>query len=491
MKVNFINKYFKFNFSIILFILVSISGFICDQDVSVSPPPPSVSTGILRVQSEPESFTIFLNGRNTGRITPDSLIYLDYSAYQITLKKKYFRDTSITVNITEGLPVDINIDFLSNPLMYGSLNIRSNPEGSEIYLNDSSTAYSTPATISNLIPGLYSITLKKTGFRDADLSDISVESNVIKTIYTELEDTSVWVSYRVFNSNIPTNVLSCITIDMNGTKWIGTYEYGLLKFDGNNFTEYNSANSPLPNNYILCLAVDPSNRLWIGTDNGLAVLSNSSWTIFTKDNSGLPINSIKSLAAESSNLMWIGTSVGLVKYDGNWQVYTISPDVTNWINTISVDQFHTKWLGIGDTSLGVMSFNGTDFTNYPMEEYGYQTKNVMCSAVSPSGQIWFACNPFKGVSGGLSYFDGNSFNNITLSSFLLVNNINISNSDKKWISTNAGLYEITGTSQITIYSITNSPLTSNDIKGTAEDSQGILWIATGTGGLVKFKEANN
>lgn len=491
MKVIDIKNFYRYYLSILILLLISITGFICDQDVSVSPPPPPVPKGILKVQSVPEGFTIFLNGRNTGRKTPDSLIFLDYETYQVTLKKQYFRDTSITVNIARGIPVDTSIDFLSNPLMYGSLNINSKPSGTDVYLNDSSTGLTTPTTINSLIPGLYSIKMKKTGFRDANLYNISVESNTLRTVYSELEDTSTWVNYQTSNSNIPTNVLSSIVIDASGSKWIGTYEYGLLKFDGNYFTQFSTENSPLPNDYIICLAVDQANKLWIGTDNGLAVLSNNNWTVYTKENSGLPINSIKSLAAENSNLMWIGTSVGLVKYDGNWQVYIIGPNITNWMNTISIDQAHTKWLGIGDTSLGVMSFDGTNFTNYPMENYGYQTKNVMCSAVSPSGQIWFACNPFRGVSGGLSYFDGNNFNNISLSPFLLVNNIYINNSDKKWISTNEGIYKITGTSGITLFNRTNSQLTSNDIRGTAADNEGTLWIATGTGGLVKFKGANN
>lgn len=490
MKINSLNN-FKYFLSIIILLLLSSTGFICDQDVTVSPPPPAVPKGILRLHSIPSGFAIFLNGRNTGRKTPDSLIYLDYSTYQVTLKKQYFRDTSIIVNIAEGIPVDTSINLLSNPLMYGSLNVRSKPSGTEIYLNDSSTGFTTPYTITNLIPGIYSVTLKMTGFRNGYLNSVVVESNVLKTVYTELEDTSVWVNYQLSNSNIPTNVLSCITIDMNGTKWIGTNEFGVLKFDGNSFTEFNKDNSPLPDNYILCLTVDPSNRLWIGTDNGLAVLSDNNWTVYTKDNSGLPINSIKSLASESSSLIWIGTSLGLVKYDGNWQVYTISPTITNWINTISIDQAHTKWLGIGDTSLGIVSFDGTSFTNYPMEVYGYPTKNVVCSGVSPTGLIWFGCNPFKGIAGGLSYFDGSSFTTISLSSFLLFNNIYISSSDKKWISATDGLYEVTGTSQVTMYNTSNSPLTSNDIRGTFADSGGNLWIATSSGGLVKFKGSNN
>jgi ligand-binding sensor domain-containing protein len=489
MKEKLFLKYFRFLFSLIIILLMSLTAFICDKEVTVSPPPPPVAEGFLSVQSNPEGSTIFLNGRNTGRITPDSLNYLDYGTYQVTLKRQYFRDTTIYVNISEGSRVDTSIDYLSNPLMYGSLNVNSSPTNSRVFINDSLTGYTTPATIRNIIPGLYKITLEFAGFRDAVINNVRVESNVTRTVYAELEDTTQWVIFQVSNSNIPSNILSCITSDLNGIKWIGTFEHGVLKFDGSNFTEYNMTNSPLPDNYILCLAVDPANRLWVGTDNGLAELDNGSWTVYTKDNSGLPINSIKSLAPESNNILWIGTSLGLVKYDGSWQVYTISPDITNWVTTISIDQANNKWIGISDTSVGIFSFDGTTFTNYPREEYGYPTKNITCSAVSPFGLIWFGCSAWQGASGGLTYYDGNSFTNVNLSSFLLANNIFIDNSDIKWISANDGIYEITGTSVSNHYQRTNSPLPSNDIRGSVKDNEGNLWIATGTAGLVKYKGA--
>ncbi len=490
MNKKFRHKYFKFTFSIFIILLMSCTAFICEKDVTVSPPPPPVPKGFLKVQSNPEGSTIYLNGRNTGRLTPDSLEYLDYATYQVTLKRKYFRDTSIFVNISERIRVDTSIDYLSNPLMYGSLNITSSPTNSQIFLNDSSTGYSTPVIINNLIPGTYVVRMKQAGFRDGVLYNVVVESNVTRYAYSELEDTTIWVNFQTSNSNIPTNVLSCITSDQNGIKWIGTIEYGILKFDGSNFTELDESNSPLPNNNILCLSVDPANKLWIGTDGGLAVLDNGNWIVYTKDNSGLPINSIKALAPEGNNILWVGTSLGLIKYDGNWQLYTYSSNYLNWVNTISVDQANTKWLGMADTSLGVLSFNGTSFTNYPIENYGYPSKSVICSAVSPSGDVWFGCNAFRGVSGGLTYYSGSQFNNIFLSSFVLINNIFIDNNDIKWISTDNGIYEINGTSITAHYYTINSPITSNDIKGSTEDSEGNLWIATGTAGLVKFKGAH-
>ncbi len=477
--------------SIIILLLLSSTAFICDKEVTITPPPGPVSTGQIIIRSNPEGSTIYLNGRNTGRKTPDSLTYLENGVYQLTLKKQYFRDTSVILNVTEKAAVDTNIDYLSNPSMYGSLKVTSSPDSSNIFINDSSTGLLSPAVIMGLIPGIYNVSLRRIGFRDALIKDAVVESNVVRTIFSALEDTTVWVNFTTLNSNIPTNVLSCITTDLNGIKWLGTLEFGVLRFDGNEFEKYDKNNSPLPDNKILCLMVDPSNRLWIGTDNGLAVKTNGSWSVYTKDNSGLPINSIRSLAAGNNNTIWIGTSLGLVKYDGSWETYTISPNITNWISTISIDEAGNKWMGISDTSVGIVSFDGSNFTNYPIEEYEYLTKNVVCSSVSPSGQIWFGCNPFNGVSGGLSYFDGINFLNIELSSFTLIDNIFIGSTDIKWISTGRGLYKITSTSQITRYHTENSALPTNEIKGATEDNAGTIWIATSTAGLVKYKIWND
>ena len=482
---------YKLILGLTIVVSFGLTAFVCDKEVSVSPPPPPVETGFMLIRSNPEGATIFLNGRNTGRKTPDSLIYLDYGVYQVTLKKQYWRDTSIYVEVKEGVRVDTSIDYLGNPLMYGSLNITSSPDSTQILLNDSATGFVTPVIIPHLIPGEYNVRLKKTGFRDGMLNGAKVISNQTRSLYTVLVDTTVWVDFQVSNSSIPTNVLQCITADQQGIKWIGTYEYGVLRFDSRDFIEYDKNNSPLPGNQVNCIAVGPANNIWVGTDKGLAVFDHSAWTVYTTSNSALPNNSIKALAFEGSNIVWIGTSVGLVKFDGNWQTFTYSSNYLNWVNTVTVDQSQTKWLGMADTSLGIVSFNGSNFTNYPVQTYGYPSKNVVCSALAPSGLIWFVCNPLNGVPGGITYFDGVNFYNVGLTSFQIVNNLFISSSDVKWVSTNDGLYEIVGSSLIKHYTNLNSPIPSNDIKGSVTDTEGYLWIATGTAGLVKYKGAAN
>ena len=65
----------------------------CDKEISHSPVEPEPSRGNIKLESNPESFLIYVNGRNTGSITPDSLLFLDPGEYLITLKKKYFIKT--------------------------------------------------------------------------------------------------------------------------------------------------------------------------------------------------------------------------------------------------------------------------------------------------------------------------------------------------------------------------------------------------------------
>ena len=49
----------------------------------------------------PQGFTIYLNDKNTGRLTPDSVSYIEAGEYEITLKKKYYKDTSVVVLLGE------------------------------------------------------------------------------------------------------------------------------------------------------------------------------------------------------------------------------------------------------------------------------------------------------------------------------------------------------------------------------------------------------
>ena len=81
--------------------------------------------------------------------------------------------------------------------------------------------------------------------------------------------------YTTSNSGLPDDGVRSIAIDGSGNKWIGTWNGGLVFFDGTNWTVHNTSNSGLPDNGVLSIAIDGSGNKWIGTGgnegSGLAV----------------------------------------------------------------------------------------------------------------------------------------------------------------------------------------------------------------------------
>ncbi|NWF90327.1 MAG: PEGA domain-containing protein [Ignavibacteriaceae bacterium] len=485
-KVNMIRNTIYF---LILFIIALVLPS-CEKDVTLTSADEVIHFGFIYVDSYPQGAAIYQNGKNTGRFTPDSLRYLPSGDYLLTLKMKYFRDTSISLQLKEPELKSYFIDYFSNPAMLGSINFTSDPTGAKIILNDSDLNVVTPTILMNLKPGSYKVKFKKANHRDANIVTI-VESNRMSSSYFKLRDTSKWVDYQISNSNISSNHLTCIAVDQNNIKWIGSYDKGLLRYDGINFTSFSSDKSPLPSNNITCLSIDNQNSLWIGTDAGLAKYKNDIWNVYTKNNSGLNNNNISTIEFEG-NVVWIGTPVGLAKYDGSvWILYDtiITRPSVNYaaVNDIAIDNLGNKWLATAST--GIFKFNnGFWGTAYTDSISNIPSNNLTSNAVSTDGEIWFGHLPGIGKRGGLSIFKNHVWKNIFIGSDVnLIEDIYIDDSNTKWVSTVEGLSQIVGESPLFFYNRNNSLISYSHIKAVVRDNDGILWIATFGGGLNKFK----
>ena len=97
-------------------LIVGIVLYSCGRQVSVTPPDAPPPNGFIYINSNPKGFTIYLDGKDRRRITPDSLTWLSNGTYKITLKKDLFRDSSFTFDILEGKKKSIYIDYSKNPL---------------------------------------------------------------------------------------------------------------------------------------------------------------------------------------------------------------------------------------------------------------------------------------------------------------------------------------------------------------------------------------
>ena len=154
-----------------------------------------------------------------------------------------------------------------------------------------------------------------------------------------------------------------IVIGNDETKWIGSYNFGLIGFNENNgnpliknISEEDQGN--LSDEYVRALALDNRNQLWIGTIQGLRVLYNTS-NFFTDDNvnaeaiiileDGIPKELlegqfISDIKVDGSNNKWIATiGAGLFYFSSNGQetIYHFtkdnSPLPSNNINEVSIN----------------------------------------------------------------------------------------------------------------------------------------------------------
>jgi ligand-binding sensor domain-containing protein len=470
---------------VIVYVLSTISLFIrCDKEVSKSPVEPDPPEGFIYVNSIPERFTIFFNGRNTGRLTPDSISYIDAGEYQITLKKKYFRDTTIIVSLSENEKLNVDVDILSNPSMYGGVSLQTIPAGANITFNDSVLNKVTPLTIQNLLPGEYDVNFNLYNHRSSKIKVI-VRSSQISPYTQALRDTSVWVDFQVSNSEIASNLLYPILIDKNNNKWIGTFDAGLIKYDDVNFINYNTVNSQIPGNRVMCLNVDDQNRIWVGTDKGIGIFDGNSWIVYNSSNSGLTNEHINKIRFYN-NIVWISTISNLVKFDGiNWSVYQQSAG-KDWINDFYIESENKLYLG---TKLdGIFLFENQTFSWVRWWDYVYCTMTVTSIEKTQNNEVWFGFAPDTIGRSGISVWNGSTFTNIHFASLQnVVNHIFIDDLNIKWIGTSDGLLKYDNQGITTFFNTLNSLISSNNVSASAVDSNGDVWITTSGGGLNKYK----
>lgn len=124
---------------------------------------PLIIRGNIYLESQPYGAQIYIDSKNTNKVTPDTLFNYPVGIHSITLKKNNYRDTTFQINVIGSQTVSRKVILTS---IYGKIFIQSNPTGAEIYLSDNSTGKTTPDTIKNLLEGTYKITLKYPEYND-------------------------------------------------------------------------------------------------------------------------------------------------------------------------------------------------------------------------------------------------------------------------------------------------------------------------------------
>ena len=344
------------NFLILLAFLPLLQG--CAKDVYVEPKENlKVDNARLFVDSSPRGAIIYINGKTTGLITPDTVKWLDTGAVSVTLRKKLFWDTTFTVVNEKNTAKNIFIDYYKSDRMLASIICFSNPAGSKIYLNGVYTGRTTPDTLRKLIPDTYKIKYSHPEYRD-DSVNVTVQSMGVELASIVLDDTLDVISYNIKNSGIPSQLITGMGEDKNGFIWAGTADKGLLRFDGNKFNNYTAENSSfVPSNYVKKLKSDRDGNIWTGFSNALSNYDGSNWSSIQSD-------AIFNLQVTLDNTILASTERrGIIKYSGGQYSYFTTSSIgmpSNEVTSMTYDKDGKFWIALRAGGLAV--YDGSSWT---------------------------------------------------------------------------------------------------------------------------------
>lgn len=289
--------------------------------------------------------------------------------------------------------------------------------------------------------------------------------------------TEQWRTY-IASANLCGGAHSSITADNKGAVWITGS--GVSKYADGQWTYYNTS-SGLVWSYTTCLAIDKNDNKWIGTYQGISLLDSvGNWTSFTINNSGLANNWIESVAIDSSKVKWFGTHAGVSSFNGiSWTNYKTSDGLAaDTVNAIVVDKNNNKWFG---TERGLSKFDGTAWQTYTTTD-GLPANKINALVIDSLGNLWIA------TWHGLTKYDGSTWKTYTTSDGLASDSIwsVASRGEIVWAGfyrneqkKGAAKFDGTTWTNYTIYDETNNVRYSRPaVDAIAIDTYGDAWFAS-------------
>lgn len=473
---------------IILFTLES-----CEKEVFTGAPDSVTSKySQVYVRSNPSGALIYLNSKNMGKRTPDSLNWLPEGKQSVTLKLPLYQDTTFTFYLNGETKKNLFVDLSLNPKNFGSLYVSSTPAGSDIWLNNVLLNKKTPWVINQLVPGDYKVKLSY-AFHRPDSTIVTVNGSSLTNLSLALEDTSKWVSYTSHNSPIVSDIIISAACDKKNAIWVGT-NTGLISISGSKWNLFTTQNSLLQSDYITCIGVDNSDLKWIGTSSGLFTFDGNVWQNLSDR---LPDPHVTSILFDKTGNAWIGTYAGLVKYSNNsWSVYDITDSglKENLITCLIEDNSGRIWVGTPHNYINI--FDGKNWVYYDntninprIRGTGKDAYLIQSMALDNKGTIWAILQS----SGGGCYvmtFDGSLWNFFDEKEFLMGNYplyMYVKN-NKIIFGKNTGIsIWDTNTNSFNNFNYANSALKLFRIQSVVIDNQNNIWAGSFYYGLGKFK----
>lgn len=328
-----------------------------------------------------------------------------------------------------------------------------------------------------------------------------------------------FVVYKHLNNqpgSLAANYINSVCEDADGTIWVGTRLGGLSKYNRNtdSFINYKidiSASCSADANTINIVYSDKSANLWLGSNHGLLLFNRKNQTFrrykYTNRNSDSISNQhILSIYEDYQHKLWLGTEAGLNLFNpvnGHCRRYLDQHSAhsadNSFINSIIEDNQNNLWVAT-NKGLNVLDKTSQKFNYYAIEPDKNSSGggNPIYSLVKTSGN-----NFWVGSNTRLQLFDTRKRQIIQVNSSPSDDSLDPNDGIYSLLEDNAGILWIGTSSEgiikydrnISSFPTYNSsaalnPTAKNIIRGTTEDNQGNLYLATDIG-LNFFNRSKN
>jgi signal transduction histidine kinase len=286
------------------------------------------------------------------------------------------------------------------------------------------------------------------------------------------------ITHWTTEDGLPGNTLVSLYQDKKGYLWIGSYQ-GLIRFDGNKFTDYDDSNTPgLVSHHIRAIVGDSIGNIWLGTGHGLVKYNNGKFLNISDSSYQFFIESIS--LDEKNNKLWLGTrSSGLYCYHVNENRFEkieseFSSDI---IYAIIFSEDGGIFVGGGKT--GLAYYKDGRWTYYG--NTNRMLKSEILSMHSYNGALYI------GTPMGLIVKEGDRLSWIDKFNEMSVNTIKTDREGNLWILTNRGAFKQEGNQDWKLIS-TKDGLSDSDVRDVLFGEEGSIWLATYRGGLNQLRE---
>jgi hypothetical protein len=264
----------------------------------------------------------------------------------------------------------------------GDIYVASFLDGLAVFDREQITVYNdTNSTLNNA--GVDSSRTRVSGLAFDQNNDLWISNHYADRPFSVFRADGTWKSFQPAACN--ENELLQVLVDRNNYKWfvVGSSTSGIMLFDEGDPEDdsddrcrlFSSNNSNLPSNKVNCMVMDLDGDIWVGTEQGVVVfecgdpfaaICIGSLRTVLQDSFGahlLETENVRTIAVDGANRKWFGTDNGIFvqSADGLEQIAYFhvdnSPLFDNTINDIAINPV-TGEIFIGSNK-GLQSLRGT------------------------------------------------------------------------------------------------------------------------------------